>query len=90
VVLVGQPTRGANRNPAPVELPLGIKVFYSRSVPALPDGTVVDGRGVQPDIVVEPVGSGDPTFEAALREVTARVGASRENPEPAPRAPPGS
>ncbi len=72
-VLVGQPTRGASGNPQPVELPNGLKVFYSRWQDLLPDGTPLEGKGLQPDVLVEHAGEGDPTFEAGVRELAKRV-----------------
>jgi carboxyl-terminal processing protease len=73
VVLMGQPTRGACGGPEPLALPIGVTVQYPRRIPLLPDGTVVDGRGVAPDVPVEHEGPGDPTFEAALRDLAARI-----------------
>ncbi len=74
VTLVGQATRGASGNPQPVELSNGLKVFYSRWQDLLPDGTPTEGKGITPDVVVEHVGAGDPTFEAAVRELAKRAG----------------
>jgi hypothetical protein len=75
VTLVGQPTRGASGNPSPVALPCGIQVFYSRWIDMLPDGTVTEGHGVTPDLVVDPKGEGDPTFDAAVKELARRIAA---------------
>jgi hypothetical protein len=75
VTTVGQPTRGASANPQPVELPNGVTVWYSRWVNFRPDGSVLERKGVPPDVVVEHVGAGDPTFDAGvkvLREKLAR------------------
>jgi hypothetical protein len=79
VTLVGQPTRGASGNPAPVTLPCGVAVFYSRWIDMLPDGTVLEGRGIAPDVVVEHTGKGDPTFDAAVKELARRIAARRED-----------
>ena len=65
VKLVGQPTRGASGNPAPIALPNGLRVNYSRWVSMLPDGKVIEGRGLKPDYLIAHRGSGDPTFEKA-------------------------
>lgn len=73
VTLVGQTTRGASGNPQPVELSNGLTVFYSRWQDLLPDGTPTEGKGIQPDIVVEHVGEGDPTFDAAVKELARRL-----------------
>ncbi len=72
-VLIGQPTRGASGNPMPVHLPNGVSVHYSRWMSLLPDGTSIERRGVQPDIVVEHKGTGDPTLDAAVAELKKRT-----------------
>jgi hypothetical protein len=72
--LVGQPTRGASGNPAPVNLPNGISVWYSRWVDMLPDGTPIEGKGVPPDITVEHESPGDPTFDAAVKILDEKTG----------------
>jgi carboxyl-terminal processing protease len=66
VTLVGQPTRGASGNPRPITLSNGIKVWFSRWVSMEPDGASIEGRGIQPDIVVEHADEGDPTFDKAI------------------------
>jgi len=71
--LVGQPTRGASGNPAPVQLPNGVDIWYSRWVSMLPDGTPIDGTGVPPDVKVDHTTGKDATFLQAieiLREKT--------------------
>jgi hypothetical protein len=71
--LVGQPTRGASGNPAPVLLPNGVTVFYSRWVSLLPDGTVLEGAGVPPEVRIGHEGPGDPTFDAAVEILGKRI-----------------
>jgi len=66
VTLLGQPTRGASGNPRPVTLSNGVKVWFSRWVAMEPDGTPIEGRGIQPDVEVEHTGPGDPTFDKAV------------------------
>jgi hypothetical protein len=73
VVVLGQPTRGASGNPQPVHLPNGVTVHYSRWQSFMPDGTMIERRGVPPDIVVKQKGEGDPTLEAAIEELERRV-----------------
>jgi len=76
VTLVGEPTRGSSGNPKPFELEgLNASVWYSRWVDLLPDGTPIEGRGVQPDVAADfdeaAYKSADPTWEkgvAVLRE----------------------
>lgn len=74
VTLVGQATRGASGNPAPVTLPNGLKVWFSRWVDMEPDGTPIEGRGIQPDVRVEHAGPGDPTFDKAVAILSEKTG----------------
>ena len=78
VRVVGQPTRGASGNPQPVTLSNGVRVWFSRWVSLELDGTPIEGRGVQPDILVRHVGAGDPTFESALRLLRNRKDVDRK------------
>ncbi len=64
--LFGLPTRGASGNPAPVALPNGLEVWFSRWVAMDAEGTVIEGRGVLPDQRVEHRDGDDPTFATAL------------------------
>ena len=66
VRLVGKPTRGASGNPAPVELPNGVDVWFSRWLAYLADGTPLERRGVPPHVDVDPARLGDPTFSKGL------------------------
>ena len=63
---VGQPTRGSSGNPLPVTLPNKVVVWYSRWVSMMPDGTVIEDRGVKPEIIVKHVQGSDPTFTKAV------------------------
>lgn len=74
--LLGQPTRGASGNPAPVALPNGVTVFYSRWVGMLPDGTPIEDRGVLPDVPVEHQPGDDLTLKAAIESLDQRRAAS--------------
>jgi len=74
VTMVGQPTRGASGNPHPVTLPNGVKVWFSRWVSMEPDGTSIEGRGIQPDVTVEHTGEGDPTFDKAVEILREKTG----------------
>ncbi len=71
VTLFGQATRGASGNPAAVSLPNGVEVFYSRWVSMLPDGTIIEGQGIQPDRPIRHTSGAkqDPTFQAAVRHL---------------------
>lgn len=67
VRMIGQPTRGASGNPQPETLSNGVRVWFSRWVSLELDGSVIEGRGVLPDVVVEHDDAhGDSTFESAL------------------------
>jgi hypothetical protein len=59
--LVGDVTKGSSGNPRPYELGNGVTVFLSSWEDQLPDGTVLEGRGVTPDVAVK-------TNPAALRQ----------------------
>lgn len=74
VTMVGQPTRGASGNPHPVTLPNGVKVWFSRWVSMEPDGTPIEGRGIQPDVTAEHTGEGDPTFDKAVEILREKTG----------------
>ncbi len=78
VTMVGQATRGASGNPAPVMLPNGIDVWYSRWLSLLPDGTPLEGSGVPPDIKVDHAGPGDPTFVAAEKILAQKIAADQK------------
>ena len=53
VKLVGDVTKGSSGNPKAVELGNGVTVFLSSWEDQLPDGTVLEGRGVRPDVEVK-------------------------------------
>jgi hypothetical protein len=78
VTLAGEPTRGSSGNPKPYALEgLNAAVFYSRWVDLLPDGTEVEGRGVQPDVAVSfdeaEYASADPTWEKAVDVLRGKI-----------------
>ncbi len=76
-VFLGQPTRGASANPAPVPLPNGVDVWFSRWEDALPDGTLTEGTGLPPDTLIEHEGEGDPTLTAGVERLKALIAAKR-------------
>ncbi len=73
VTMAGQPTRGASGNPAPVPLPNGVEVWFSRWVDFLPDGTATEGRGLAPHVEIDPQGEGDATFRAGVALLRRRI-----------------
>jgi RNA polymerase sigma-70 factor (ECF subfamily) len=82
VTLVGAATRGSSGNPQPFPLPgLDVSVWYSRWVDLLPDGTPIEGRGLNPDVRVDAApdaySQADPTWEKAREVLRNRVRESR-------------
>lgn len=80
VVTVGERTRGSSGNPAPFTLPgFDVQVWYSRWFDMGPDGNVVEGVGVAPDILIDQspaaYDDADPIFERGLHVLHSRVGA---------------
>ena len=73
VELIGQPTRGASGNPKPVRLTNGVRVWIPTWVSLELDGSPIEGRGVLPDIEVDHLGDGDPTFAHALKHLRQRI-----------------
>lgn len=51
--LVGGVTKGSSGNPKPHDLGNGVTVLLSSWEDQMPDGTVVEGRGVTPDVMVK-------------------------------------
>lgn len=69
--LVGNPTRGASGNPAAIQLPNGVEVWFSRWKSLTPEGMCIEDVGVQPDVDVKPVNGKDAAFEKALQLLSA-------------------
>lgn len=68
-VLVGDTTGGSSGNPKSHDLGIGVTVTLPSWRDYLMDGTMLEGRGIAPDIAVKWVagpGAGDPVIEAAL------------------------
>jgi hypothetical protein len=71
VTTVGLPTRGSSGNPGPVDVgDTGLKVYFSRWVDMMPDGTPIEGKGVPVTVRVEAIAEAykdaDPTLGKAL------------------------
>jgi hypothetical protein len=71
VTVVGEPSRGASANPGGLELCDGLTVWTSRWRSLGLDGVCIEGRGVEPDVVVEPEGvtrngDADPVLDRAV------------------------
>lgn len=67
--LVGGRSRGSSGNPKPCDLGNGVTAVLPSWRDLLPDGTVLEGVGVEPDEAVSPAGGGDAVLEAGLRRV---------------------
>lgn len=74
IPLVGLPTRGSSGNPAPVHLPNGVRVWFSRWISLLPDGTGIERTGVRPDIRVEHLAGKDVALDEAVKILKAKAG----------------
>jgi RNA polymerase sigma factor (sigma-70 family) len=77
VTTVGLPTRGSSGNPGPVEVgETGLSVYFSRWLDLMPDGTPIEGKGIQPAVRVEaPVDryrDADPTLAKGLEVLRVR------------------
>lgn len=70
VTLVGQRSYGSSGNPKPHALSAGLKVLLPSWRDLLPDGTLLEGLGVEPKVVVPATAadlkSGDPVLERGL------------------------
>jgi len=84
VTSLGMPTRGSSGNPRPFKLPgLDVTVMYSRWVDMMPDGSPIEGRGVQPSVLVDlpPAAyqKSDPTWDKAMEVLRAKVKGAKES-----------
>ncbi|MBN2584189.1 MAG: hypothetical protein JXL80_14095, partial [Planctomycetes bacterium] len=69
--LVGQTSYGSSGNPKPSALGNGVTVFLPSWRDLLPDGTLLEGKGITPDVAVETTPEAltrsDAVLEAALK-----------------------
>ncbi|MDQ3439961.1 MAG: S41 family peptidase [Planctomycetota bacterium] len=69
--LIGGVTKGSSGRPMRHQLGNGVTVYLSSWEDQLPDGTVLEGRGIRPDTVIkttpEDFESADPVLDAALK-----------------------
>src|SRR5262249_11404680 len=75
--LIGEATKGSSGAPKAHQLGNGVTVYLSSWEDQLPDGTILEGRGVQPDMVIKMIGQrgpnpADPVIEAGLKFLRAR------------------
>jgi carboxyl-terminal processing protease len=84
--LVGEPSYGSSGNPRPHDLGNGVTVFLSSWTDLKPDGTPLEGKGVQPDVPVNTkpgdFAAGDPVLAEAL-EVARQPKQADATPPPA-------
>lgn len=78
VTTIGLPTRGASGNPAVHLLSrTGLVVYYSSWVDMMPNGDVIEGVGIPPDVRVEvdkaAYATTDPTLEKGLEILRAKI-----------------
>ncbi len=70
VTVVGAPTYGSSGNPQAYALANGVVVYLPCWKAMLPDGTEFEGKGIQPDVLVDPRAevfrTADPVLEKAL------------------------
>jgi len=75
--VVGAPTYGSSGNPKPAALSNGVTVYLPSWKALLPDGTVLEGKGVSPDVLVDPpqdaFRTGDPVLAKALEAARAKA-----------------
>jgi RNA polymerase sigma factor (sigma-70 family) len=86
VTSVGLPTRGSSGNPKPFRLPgVPVQIAYSRWVDLMPDGQAIEGRGIQPQVLVDlpekAFESRDPIWDKAMEILRKRAEESRRKEE---------
>jgi C-terminal processing protease CtpA/Prc len=69
--LVGEPSYGSSGNPKPHDLGNGVTAYLSSWTDMTPDGTPLEGKGIQPDVPVkttaDDLAAGDPVLDEALK-----------------------
>lgn len=72
-MLVGQRSGGSSGNPKPVELACGVTVLLPSWEDYFPDGTLLEGLGIEPDFTIATVPAELATSDPVLREGLRRV-----------------
>lgn len=86
--LIGEESWGSSGNPKPIELSCGVTAVLSSWQDFDVDGTMIERRGIEPDVVVkvtaEELRTGDPVIEEGLRRVRGKVhrGGAEDAEEP--------
>lgn len=74
--LIGERSFGSSGNPKPHDLGNGVTVLLPSWKDMLPDGKVLEGKGVEPDIKVETkpgdFAKSDPVLDAAVKQLRAK------------------
>jgi hypothetical protein len=69
--LIGDTTFGSSGRPMPQQLGNGVTVYLPSWEDQLPDGTLLEGKGVRPDMIIKAtprdLGKADPVLDAALK-----------------------
>jgi hypothetical protein len=78
--LIGEPTKGSSGRPMPHPLGNGVTVYLSSWEDQTPDGQMIEGRGIRPDIVIKAkpadLQQRDPVLDTALMFHRSAAGAS--------------
>jgi C-terminal processing protease CtpA/Prc len=79
--LIGDVTKGSSGRPMPHQLGNGVTVYLSSWEDQLPDGTVLEGKGVRPDTVIKTkLGDSeksDSVLDAALKYLRGKAGGAK-------------
>ncbi|HVP11134.1 MAG TPA: S41 family peptidase [Phycisphaerae bacterium] len=71
VTLIGSPTAGCSGNPKPYKMENDVEIFIPSWKDMLPDGTCLEGKGIEPDVKVKAKAADfeddDPVIKQALR-----------------------
>lgn len=78
-LVVGQVTAGNTETIAPFDYRDGSRLWLAVGGFRLPDGSVLEGRGVVPDVPIPLGGGGDPALDAALELLSVPQPAGRDN-----------
>ena len=79
--LIGAATKGSSGRPKPNQLGNGVTVYLSSWEDQLPDGTILEGRGARPDIIIKTnpgdFENGDLVVEAAVKFLRGSAGRAK-------------
>ena len=84
--LIGDATGGSSGRPQPHQLGNGVTVYLSSWEDQLPDGTLIEGKGVRPDLIIKTTLDGlqksDPVLDAALKTLKSKAAAATPASKP--------